>query len=195
MKRTVLQLLLSIFLLAGCIMPARAHLGLGSKREVVDISSYPAELHSSYNLFKDKCSECHSLSVSIGQPRSEQGWVQEVKRMQAMVSSHINDREAGEISKFLVYHEGHRTPAESPETAGKALFEKYGCSACHSVGGQGNTGFPLDGIGSRRTGRELKQALASPPAGSPMPPTQAPKEDMEGLVAYLRMLKNHGWGW
>ena len=195
MKRTTLQLLLSILILAGCVMPAKAHLGLGPKKEAVDITSYPVELHSSYKIFKVRCSACHSLSESMGTPRSEQGWAQEVKRMQAMASSHISDREADEIAKFLVYHEGHRTPAESPETAGKALFEKYGCSGCHSVGGQGNTSFPLDGIGSRRTGRELQHALTSPPAGSPMPATQAPEEDMQGLVAYLRMLKNHGWGW
>ncbi len=113
-----------------------------------------------------------------------------MRRVQAMASSHINRQEADEIAKFLSYHEDHRKPAEIPNVAGKALFDKYGCLGCHSVAGQGNTTFALDGIGSRRTARELTRIITSPSARSPMPPTNAPEEDIDGLVAYLRTLKN-----
>lgn len=117
--------------------------------------------------------------------------------MQAMASSHINSREADEIIKFLAYDQSHRKAAERektsanpndpPEVIGKQLYEKYGCSACHSVGGQGG-GFSLDGIGSRRTRSELKSLIVSPPSGSAMPATAASDQEVNDLAAYLLTL-------
>jgi mono/diheme cytochrome c family protein len=73
--------------------------------------------------------------------------------------------------------------------SGKELFNKLACSACHSIAGQGNTSFPLDGIGSRRTAGELKKQIQSPAAGSAMPATTASKTEIDSLVAYLVTLK------
>lgn len=203
MKRIILwSLLASAFaaVIFGYRTQARAQFTHRSPTEHIDVSSYPADIQNGYKLFANKCSECHGLSSSLKQSRSEEGWVQEVHRMQAMASSHINNREADAIIKFLAYDESHRKAAERekastnpndpPEVIGKQLFEKYSCSACHSVAGQGD-GLSLDGIASRRTRSELKQLIVSPPSGSAMPATTASDEEINDLVAYLLTLKNH----
>jgi mono/diheme cytochrome c family protein len=165
----------------------------------VDVSSYPADIQSGYKVFVNKCSECHSLTSSLKQSRSPEGWTEEVHRMQAMASSHVNNSEADLITKFLVYDEAHRkataratgsaTAGSSPVEAGKQAFESYGCSSCHSVAGAGNTSAPLDGIGNKRTAEELKKLIASPPSGSTMPAMDVPEKDLNNLVAYLLALK------
>jgi mono/diheme cytochrome c family protein len=167
----------------------------------IDVSSYPADIQTGYRVFANKCSECHSLASSLKQSRSTEGWLAEVHRMQAMASSHVNNREADEIAKFLTYDEIHRKAAlretastnssRSPEAAGKQLLESYGCSSCHSVAGVGNTSSPLDGIGNKRTAEELRKVIASPPSGSTMPAMDVPEHDLNILVAYLVRMKNN----
>ena len=203
MKRIIVSSFLASTLVAvvfGYLTQARAQFTHRSPSEHIDVSSYPADIQSGYKVFANKCSECHGLSSSVKQSRSAEGWAAEVHRMQAMASSHIDSREADEIIKFLAYVESHRKAAERekastnpndpPEVIGKQLFEKYGCSACHSVAGQGGD-FALDGIGSRRTRSELKKLIVSPPSGSTMPATTASDEEISDLVAYLLTLKNH----
>lgn len=203
MKRITLLSSLSITALAtlsGFFALAAPQFRSDSGSESIDISKYPIEMQKSYKVFVNKCSECHGLSSSLRYSRSAAGWKAEVYRMQSMPSSHINDHEADEIIGFLNYDESHRKSAEtstnsgaatSPGVGGKELYEKYNCSACHSVAGVGNNSFPLDGIGSRRTEAELKKLILSPPSGSAMPPTGASGDEIEKLVAYLVTLKNH----
>lgn len=57
-------------------------------------------------------------------------------------------------------------PAASPGTAGPTetgaakpvppAFERLRCSNCHSIGGIGNPGSPLDGIGARMTAAQIR---------------------------------------
>ncbi len=165
----------------------------------IDIGSYPADIQSGYKAFANKCSECHGLDSSLKQSRTTEGWTEEVHRMQAMASSHIYDREAGAIVKFLAYDESHRKaaartavgtgPDNSAEATGKQLFESYDCSSCHSVAGQGNTAAALDGIGGKRTAAELRKLIVSPPPGSTMPAMDVPDRDLNSMVAYLLTLK------
>jgi mono/diheme cytochrome c family protein len=203
MKRIALSSSLGLAFVAvvfGLLTQATAQFTHRSASESIEVSSYPADIQRGYKMFANKCSECHGLSSSLKQSRSEEGWAAEVHRMQAMASSHIDSREADEIMKFLAYDESHRkaverekvsaNPGDDPVTTGKQLLEKYGCSACHSVVGQGNTSFALDGIGSRRTGAELKQLIGAPPAGSTMPATTASPDELNAIVAYLATLKN-----
>jgi mono/diheme cytochrome c family protein len=203
MKRIILSSYLVVAFAAvifGLLTSATAQFTHRSASESIDVSSYPADIQGGYRVFANRCSACHGLSSSLKQSRSEEGWASEVHRMQAMASSHINSREADEIIKFIAYDESHRKAAErdkasqnlrsDPASAGKQLFEKFGCSACHSAGGQGNTSFALDGIGSRRTGVELKQLILTPPSGSAMPATTASESEIDSLVAYLLTLKN-----
>jgi len=200
MKRIILSSFLALAVAAvvlGVLTQAKAQFTHRSAAESIDVSSYPADIQTGYRVFVNRCSECHGLASSLKQSRSQEGWAQEVHRMQAMASSHINSREADEIIKFLAYDQSHRKAAERektsanpndpPEVIGKQLYEKYGCSACHSVGGQGG-GFSLDGIGSRRTRSELKSLIVSPPSGSAMPATAASDQEVNDLAAYLLTL-------
>ena len=185
-------------LLAGATS-AVAQVGTHEDNVKLDVGSYPVDIQHGYKLFASKCSECHSLTPSLKQSRSAEGWAQEVRRMQAMASSHINDREAHLITNFLVYVDVHRSAAAgdtagggaggSPEQAGKQTFDSYGCSSCHSVGGAGNTSAPLDGIGSKETADALKKLITSPPSESSMPAMDVPAKDLNNLVAYLLSLK------
>jgi len=179
---------------------AFAQFGSHYEEMKIDISSYPGDIRGDYKVFANKCSACHDLTYSLKQSRSPEGWTAEVRRMQAMASSHINSREADQIVKFLAYDEIHRKAAarqsagvsagDPPEVAGKQLFESYGCSSCHSVAGAGNTASALDGIGSKRTAEELKKLIVSPPSGSTMPAMDVPDKDLNNLVAYLLALKS-----
>lgn len=165
----------------------------------VNVSSYPQPIQKDYKVFENKCSECHSLSSSLEQSRSEQGWATEVKRMQAMASSHINTDEASQIIEFLVYDDIHRKAADrekaranlssAPAEAGQQLFDKFGCSSCHSVAGRGGE-IALDGIGNKRDATELKKFIVSPPSGSSMPSTSAPDQEINDLVTYLLTLRS-----
>lgn len=186
----------ALAILSVFVAQAGAQFHRGAAKAIIDIGSYPAEIQHGYRVFAGKCSECHDLSLSLKVSRSEAGWMQEVRRMQDMASSHIDDREADQIGKFLVYYDSHK-PAEQSAAAGaagapsgKQLFETLSCSACHSIAGEGNTSFPLDGIGSRRTAGELKKQIQSPAAGSAMPATTASEGEIDSLVAYLVTLKN-----
>jgi len=202
MKQTVLWRFLlaaSLTALLAIATSAVAQFGSHEDEVKVDVSSYPTDIQSGYKVFVNKCSECHSLTSSLKQSRSPEGWTEEVHRMQAMASSHVNNSEADLITKFLVYDEAHRkataratgsaTAGSSPVEAGKQAFESYGCSSCHSVAGAGNTSAPLDGIGNKRTAEELKKLIASPPSGSTMPAMDVPEKDLNNLVAYLLALK------
>ena len=168
----------------------------GAAKSTLNVSTYPPNIQNGFRVFAGKCSECHALSPSLNVSRSEAGWTQEVRRMQDMASSHIDDREAGEIVRFLAYYDTHK-PGEQNGAggadgvpSGRDLFDKLSCSACHSIAGAGNTSFPLDGIGSRRTASELKKQILSPVAGSAMPATTASQAEIDSLVSYLVTLKS-----
>ncbi len=203
MKQTVLWRFLltaSLTALLAITTSAVAQFGTRYEETKIDVSSYPAEIQNGYRVFANKCSACHDLSSSLKQSRSPEAWAAEVHRMQAMASSHINDREADQIVKFLSYDETHRkaaarqpagvSPGGPPEVAGKQLFESYGCSSCHSVAGVGNTSSPLDGIASKRTAEELRKSIVSPPSTSTMPSMDIPDKDLTNLLAYLSTLQS-----
>jgi cytochrome c oxidase subunit 2 len=96
------------------------------------------------------------------------------------------------------------TPATgSPEAAGRAAFQRYGCIGCHTVAGfsTGALGPNLTHVGSRttiasgtmmNTEEHLRSWIADPPAmkpGSMMPRMGVPPADLPNLVAYLMSLK------
>ncbi len=196
-SRTVIASCLGALVAFGAT--ATAQFGSHPDEMKIDTRSYPSDVKSSYKVFANKCSECHGLDSSLKQTRTAQGWRDDVGRMQAMASSHINDREAEAIVKFLAYDESHRKaalrpassakPGEISAATGKQMYESYGCPSCHSVAGLGNTASALDGIGSKKSAEELKRLIVTPPAGSPMPAMEIPAKDLDNLVAYLTTLK------
>ncbi len=178
-----------------------AHGQFTQNRDTIKINtaSLPPEIHKDFRVFQAKCNECHGLDTSLKPSLSDTQWTTEVKRMQAMASAQFNDHDADQILTFLRYDESHRKAAAresvsassggTPEAIGKQLFESYGCSACHSVAGVGNTSAALDGVGSKKTAEELRKQIISPSSGSKMPAMEVPAKDLDNLVAYLLTLK------
>lgn len=165
----------------------------------VDASSYPADVQAGYKLFSTKCAECHGTSASLTESRPAGYWNEVVQRMAAMASSHIDNREADLITKFLVYDQTHRkdqadpgkSPAPGAPFVGFKAFDATGCSSCHSVSGQGNTAFPLDDIGSNLTPSEIRTKITNPGGTSDMPPLppNTSAEQLNALVNFLSGLK------
>ena len=87
--------------------------------------------------------------------------------------------------------------AQSAE-AGQKVYAAQKCSICHSIAGTGNKKGPLDGIGAKLSADEIRQWITDAPAMSakakatrkpPMKAYMLPKDELDGLVAYLRSLK------
>ena len=82
--------------------------------------------------------------------------------------------------------------------AGREVFEAQRCSRCHSIAGEGNPRYPLDGVGERRSAESIRQWILAPaelkdqlPAGAFQVKqtyhNQTP-EDIDALVAYLQTI-------
>ena len=73
------------------------------------------------------------------------------------------------------------------------------CSICHAVGDQGNKRGPLDAVGSRLSADDIRSWILNAPemtaktraARKPVMKAYAhlPKDDVDGLVAYLQSMK------
>ncbi|MEW6230969.1 MAG: cytochrome ubiquinol oxidase subunit I [Chloroflexota bacterium] len=67
---------------------------------------------------------------------------------------------------------------------GKAVFAKSGCTACHSLGGQGAAVGPaLDGVGKKMDAGQLAASLKVPPKG--MPAFSGTPEELKALAEFL----------
>ena len=81
---------------------------------------------------------------------------------------------------------------------GKGVYAAQKCSVCHSIGGVGNKRGALDEVGSRLTADEIRQwivdaaAMTAKTKATRKPPmrsyTDLPKDDVDGLVAYMQSL-------
>jgi mono/diheme cytochrome c family protein len=83
---------------------------------------------------------------------------------------------------------------------GEKVYAAQKCSVCHSIAGKGSTKGPLDGVGSKLTAEDIHAWIVDPVGmtakakATRKPPMPAkyktlPKEDLDGLVAYLASLK------
>ena len=82
---------------------------------------------------------------------------------------------------------------------GRKVFAAQKCSICHAIAGQGNPRGSLDDVGSRLSADEIRQWLMNAPemaekAKATRKPAMKvfatlPKEDLDGLVAYLSSLQ------
>ena len=82
--------------------------------------------------------------------------------------------------------------------AGQKVYTAQKCSICHSIGGTGNKKGPLEGVGKKLSADEIRQWITDAPAMSaktkatrkpPMKAYMLPKDELDGLVAYLQSLK------
>jgi len=81
------------------------------------------------------------------------------------------------------------------------VYEREKCATCHQVAKQGNSRFPLDGVASKLTERDIRRWMtetAQMEAALPkMPPVRMSATryklkpaDLDALVAYLTTLKH-----
>ena len=71
---------------------------------------------------------------------------------------------------------------------GRAVYAKQRCRVCHSIGGEGNTRSPLDGVSARLTEKEIRLWIVAPQKMNPAVAKrgyQLSEEDLNALVAYV----------
>jgi mono/diheme cytochrome c family protein len=88
--------------------------------------------------------------------------------------------------------------AQDPIQTGQKVYTSQKCSICHSIGGTGNKKGPLDGVGAKLSADDIRQwivnaqdmtAKTKAARKPPMKSYTLPKEELDGLVAYLASLK------
>jgi hypothetical protein len=90
----------------------------------IDISKYPAALKDNYDLFSQKCTQCHKLSRPINSDYAlPDEWSRYVKRMMRKPGSGISTTEAKQIFEFLVYDSSVRKKAMVDDKLAKATPE------------------------------------------------------------------------
>jgi len=95
-------------------------------------------------------------------------------------------------------------PAAAQDAAaikhGQEVYAAQKCQMCHAIGGKGSKSNPLDGVGTKLSGDDIRQWITNPTEMSakakstkkpPMPNKYGslPAADLDGLVAYLQSLK------
>ena len=78
----------------------------------VDVSKYPQGIQDNYEVFSQKCSQCHKLSRPINSDYAlPDEWSRYVKRMMHKPGSGIDSSSSKEIYEFLVYDSSIRKKA------------------------------------------------------------------------------------
>jgi hypothetical protein len=86
----------------------------------IDISKYPEGIKANYEVFSQKCTQCHKLSRPINSDYAlPDEWSRYVKRMMHKPGSGINAAEGKEIYEFLVYDSSVRKKAMVDEKLAK----------------------------------------------------------------------------
>jgi mono/diheme cytochrome c family protein len=89
--------------------------------------------------------------------------------------------------------------AQDQAPRGMQVYAAQKCSICHSIADKGNKKGPLDSVGTKLKADEIRQWIVDAPTMTAKakavrkPAMKAyaslPKEDLDGLVAYLQTLK------
>jgi hypothetical protein len=77
---------------------------------VIDVSSYPAEMQRKYKLFVNKCSLCHTLARPINSNFKSAHWNGYVHQMMRKAGSGLNETDARKIIDFLEFDTLQRKP-------------------------------------------------------------------------------------
>jgi hypothetical protein len=76
--------------------------------ESIDVSDYPQQYKESYELFKVRCSKCHSVARGINARLRPDEWRLYVKKMARRPGSGINPETGDRIAEFLTYYSQRR---------------------------------------------------------------------------------------
>ena len=91
----------------------------------IDVSKYPDALKENYELFSQKCTQCHKLSRPINSDYAlPDEWSRYVKRMMHKPGSGISSSEGKKIYEFLVYDSAVRKKAMLDDKLAKATAEE-----------------------------------------------------------------------
>ena len=91
----------------------------------IDVSKYPQGIQENYEVFSEKCTQCHKLSRPINSNYAIPAeWERYVSRMMHKPGSGINAAEAIKIFDFLVYDSSVRKKAMVDEKLAKATPEQ-----------------------------------------------------------------------
>lgn len=72
-------------------------------------SGLPVDLAHAYSLYKSKCGTCHLLDRNLKKSKlSSDEWSDIVYRMKDMASSHMNEEQAKDITRYLLWEDQHR---------------------------------------------------------------------------------------
>jgi len=87
----------------------------------IDVSKYPDGIKENYQVFSEKCTQCHKLSRPINSDYAlPDEWSRYVKRMMHKPGSGISSAEGKQIYEFLVYDSSLRKKALVDEKLAKA---------------------------------------------------------------------------
>jgi len=87
----------------------------------VDVSKYPQPIQDNYEVFSQKCTQCHKLSRPINSDYAlPDEWSRYIKRMMNKPGSGIGSGEGKKIYEFLVYDASVRKKAMVDEKLAKA---------------------------------------------------------------------------
>jgi mono/diheme cytochrome c family protein len=196
------SLSLAVLLWLAATGVARGQFTQNRDKIKIDPAGFPADIHKGYQVFREKCNECHGLDTSLKPSMSPAQWAFEVKRMQAMASSQFNDKEAKVILDFLNYDEAHRKSQNKPATqaapsgtaaAGRQFYETQGCDTCHAIGGKGgNAGPSLSDVGKRLNRNQISEVIQAVRMGKsssmpPLPP-ESTDQQVKDLIDFLTTL-------
>jgi hypothetical protein len=71
--------------------------------DFIDISNYPADMQKSYEVFRQKCSRCHTIARPINSDFQGEEWRKYVYKMMRKPGSGLTPKTADEIIEFLIY--------------------------------------------------------------------------------------------
>lgn len=90
----------------------------------IDVSKYPQAIQENYELFSQKCSQCHRLSRPINSDYAlPDEWSRYIKRMMHKPGSGISNADGKKIYEFLAYDSSVRKKAMLDEKLAKAKPE------------------------------------------------------------------------
>jgi hypothetical protein len=96
----------------------------------INISNYPSGIQANYELFSQKCSQCHKLSRPINSDYAlPDEWSRYIKRMMNKPGSGISSGDGKKIYDFLVYDSSVRKKTMVDAKLAKAPAEKAAAEA------------------------------------------------------------------
>ncbi len=141
MKTLYVPSLLTLVLLLGAAGVARAaedQLDPETKARVdrfekgpatIDVSKYPDGIKENYEVFSQKCSQCHKLSRPINSDYAlPDEWSRYIKRMMHKPGSGISSGDGKKIYEFLVYDASVRKKSMVDDKLGKQSAEEKAVS-------------------------------------------------------------------